>query len=167
MYYDPLVAEHLMWMKKASGFKNVHGANWDRRFIESPGSSADNTGTNPHLKSCKYTGHGIVLRAGVGTADEVSIHLNQIDRGPNYRWGWSGEGSCGSLYFYADKKVFTAHEHESTGDRECDDTDGYTTFGYMKNGSFRSIGKNVLEKPLYDFKVAQFAEIASKLPFFI
>ena len=162
MYYDPLAAEHLMWMKKNPGHSAAHGANWNRRFIESPGSAADNSGTNPHLKSCKYTGHGIVLRAGVGTADEVSIHLNQIDRGPNYRWGWSGEGSCGSLYFYADQKVFTAHEHESTGDRECDDTDGYTTFGYMKNGSFRSNGKNVLEKPLYDFKTAQFAEIVPR-----
>lgn len=32
----------------------------------------------------------------------------------------------------------------------------------MKNGSFRSIGKNELEKPLYDFKAAQFTEIVSR-----
>ena len=50
-------------------------------------SSADNSGTNPHLRSRKYTGYGIVLRSAVDTPAEVSIHLQQIDQGPNYRWG--------------------------------------------------------------------------------
>ena len=163
-YFDPLVAEHLLWLKRPllDHAGKEHEANWNRLFRNYMGDLADNPGTDPHLKSCKYTGHGIVLRAGVGTDDELSIHLNQVDRGPNYRWGWSGENGSGSLYFFAAGKTYTGHDYEALGDRECDDTDGYTTFGYMKDGQFKSIGMNVLEKPLYDFEGAQYCEIVPR-----
>jgi len=51
----------------------------------------DNKGTNPHLQAAKYTGYGITLRAAVDTPQELSIHLVQIDDGPNYRWGIASE----------------------------------------------------------------------------
>lgn len=164
-HVDPLVSEHLLWAAgQGNARKNVP--------FESPGTDPwleqlrqrfpDNSGTNPHLKSVKYTGHGVVLRSGVDTPDELSIHLNQVDRGPNYRWGVNGENSSGSLYYFAGGRLWTGHERESSGDRALDATDGLTTFGVLKDGSYRSIGMNVLEKPLYDLGVAQFTEITSR-----
>ena len=62
---------------------------------------SEDSGTPPLLESTKINGYGIILRAAVGTEDELSIHLGQIDNGPNYRWGIVGEGGCGTIYFYA------------------------------------------------------------------
>ena len=107
-------------------------------------------GTNPHLRSTKYTGHGIVLRAGVDTDEELSIHLNQVDKGPNYRWGHQGQGNSGGLYFYAKGKIYTGHENEVVGDHVQNNLDGITNFGVMKNGAFCNIGMNELVAPLYD-----------------
>jgi len=163
--YEPLTAEHIFWASGGVAGEEVgkgglrSNSDWDtwRR-----GHYHKNSGTNPHLKSCKYTGHGIVLRAGVDTPEELSIHLGQIDRGPNYRWGLCGEGAAGSIYFFANGKPYTGHEHQSVGDRATQATDGVTTFGVMKGKSYKSIGMNVLEKPLYDFGIAQFAEVVSR-----
>ena len=66
---------------------------WDDIMYRAP----ENRGTNPHLRSRKHTGYGIVLRAAVDTPQELSVHLQQIDSGPNYRWGWAAEGGCGVL----------------------------------------------------------------------
>ncbi len=159
-YYDPLLAEYMMWAGIGEDFEESKGhADWTSLMLE---KYPLNNGTNPHLKSCKYTGHGIVLRAGVDTPRELSIHLDQVDRGPNYRWGNGGEGASGSIYFFANGKPYSAHERESSGDRNLDATDGVTTFGVMKDHTYRSIGFNVLEKPLYDLGVAQFAEVTSR-----
>ena len=122
----------------------------------------DNRGTNPHLRSAKFTGYGVVLRAGVDTPDELSIHLQQIDEGSNYRWGRSGEGGCGILYFYAGGKSYSYTGPEDVGDRDDQDTDFCTTFGIYKNGQFRSIGMNELSHPLYDLGTGQFAEIVPR-----
>src|SRR5271154_2051226 len=81
-----------------------------------------NNGTEPLLRTCKYTGQGVILRAGVDTPDELSIHLDQIDAGPNYRWGDMGQGSCGSLFFYAAGQVWTGTERENTGDHYNEET---------------------------------------------
>ena len=121
-----------------------------------------NTGTNPHLQSAKYTGHGIILRAGVDTPDEVSVHLDQIDQGPNYRWGDNGEGSSGVLYFYANGQPWTGHERENTGDHSNDDATGNTNFAVLHDHAWRSIGENVLDRPLYDLGLVQFGEIDAR-----
>ena len=159
-YYEPLLAEYMMWAGVSGRFEQGREhADWISLMQE---RYPQNNGTNPHLKSCKYTGNGIVLRSGVDTPQELSIHLEQVDRGPNYRWGNGGEGASGSIYFFAEGKPLSGHERESSGDRNLDATDGVTTFGVMKDHTYRSIGFNVLEKPLYDMGVAQFAELTSR-----
>ena len=159
--YAPLAAEHAMWASRPT----------DPNAEEAPGRKGppdimyltpDNRGTNPHLRSAKFTGYGVVLRAGVDTPDELSIHLQQIDEGPNYRWGRCGEGGCGVLYFYAGGKSYSYTGPEDVGDRDDQDTDFCTTFGIYKNGQFRSIGMNVLARPLYDLGTGQFAEIVPR-----
>lgn len=163
--YQPLLAEHILWAAHQGKARDnaAFESHTDDPWVEKMQAKyPENTGTNPHLKSVKYTGHGIVLRAGVDTPGELSIHLDQVDRGPNYRWGVGGENASGSLYFFANGRPYNGHERESSGDRALEATDGVTTFGVMKNQTYRSIGMNVLEKPLYDLGVAQFAEITSR-----
>ena len=94
--------------------------------------------------------HGIwiTLRAAVDTAEEMSIHLQQIDEGPNYRWGVAGEGGNGVLYYYANGKSYSHNGREDVGDRAAHDTDFCSNFAVWKNGQFRSVGRNVLERPL-------------------
>ena len=90
------------------------------------------------------------------------IHLQQIDQGPNYRWGWAGEGGCGVLYFFAAGKAYSFNGSEDVGDRRDQDTDFCTNFGVYKDGEFRSIGQNVLSRPFYDLGAGQFAEIVPR-----
>lgn len=160
-HYDPLVAENLRWLG-AMG-EDVEEKNNDTKWVEvhKKTHQTKDTGTNPHLQSCKYTGHGMVLRAGVDSDEELSIHLNQVDKGPNYRWGHQGQGNAGGIYFYTKDKVYTGHENEAAGDHTQNNTDGVTNFGVMKNGTFRNIGMNELTAPLYDLGIAQMAEVRS------
>lgn len=160
-HYDPLVAENLRWLG-AMG-EDVEEKNNDTKWVEVHKNTHQikDTGTNPHLRSCKYTGHGIVLRAGVDSDEELSIHLNQVDKGPNYRWGHQGQGNAGGIYFYTKDKVYTGHENEAAGDHTQNNTDGVTNFGVMKNGTFRNIGMNECIAPLYDLDIAQMAEVRS------
>ena len=159
--YAPLAAEHAMWAARPSDGDSESSANakspWDVMY-----PAADNRGTNPHLRSTKFTGYGIVLRAGVDTSEEVSIHLQQIDEGPNYRWGRSGEGGCGLLYFYAGGKSYSYTGPEDVGDRDDQDTDFCTSFGVYKEGRFRSIGMNGLVRPMYDLGTGQYAELVPR-----
>ena len=157
--FAPLAAEHAMWASRPT----------DQDAETAPGSEPpwddimyavqENHGTNPHLRSCKHTGYGVTLRAAVGTTDELSIHLQQIDQGPNYRWGWAGEGGCGLIYFYAAGKSYSFNASEDVGDRRDQDTDFCTNFGVFHKGVFRSIGENVLSRPFYNLGTGQFAEI--------
>jgi hypothetical protein len=124
--------------------------------------SQDNVGTNPHLRSRKYTGYGIVLRSAVDRPEELSIHLQQIDQGPNYRWGVAGEGGCGVIYFFAAGKAYSYNGAEDVGDRDDQDTDFCSNFAVFKNGEFRSIGENVLSRPFFDLGAGQFAEIVPR-----
>jgi hypothetical protein len=159
--YAPLAAEHAMWAARPKNQDMEAGANskepWDLMY-----QGPENRGTNPHLRSRKFTGYGIVLRSAVDTRDELSIHLQQIDEGPNYRWGRAGEGGCGVLYFYAAGKAYSYTGPEDVGDRDDQDTDFCTTFGVYKNGEFRSIGMNVLSRPTYDLGPGQFTEIVPR-----
>ena len=160
--YAPLAAEHAMWVSRPTDQDAETSPGnpppWDDIMYRVP----DNRGTNPHLRSRKHTGYGIVLRAAVDTSKELSIHLQQIDEGPNYRWGWAAEGGCGVLYFFAAGKAYSFNGSEDVGDRRDQDTDFCTTFGIYKDEHFRSIGQNVLSRPLYNLACGQFAEIVPR-----
>jgi len=160
--YDPLAAEHLLWAYAQR--TSTEQGEGDDLYWRNPvlNELKHNTGTNPHLRSSKYTGHGIILRSGVDTPDELSIHLDQTDQGPNYRWGDNGEGSSGVLYFFANGQPWTGHERENTGDHSNDDDTGTTTFAVLHDHAWRSIGENVLDRPLYDLGSVQFGEIAAR-----
>jgi hypothetical protein len=147
--YSPLIAEHLMWAARPTDPEMESTADMADPYkimFDQP----DNRGTNPHLRTAKYTGFGITMRAAVDTPRELSIHLVQIEDGPNYRWGTPSEGSCGLLYFFANGKGYSHNAIEDDGDRIDQDTDFVTNFGVWKNKTFRSIGQNVLCKPFYD-----------------
>lgn len=158
--YDPMTAEAMMYLESKNWLENPNSTNWGNLFITP--KVANNHGTDPELESSKYTGYGINLRHGVGTDKEVYLYLSQVDSGPNYRWGISGHGSTGTLYYVAGNKIWTGHETEDTGDHGANDIDGHTGFGVMKNQMFRSIGQNVLEAPLFDLDVAQKATLTSQ-----
>jgi hypothetical protein len=160
-HYAPLTAEHLLWAARPDDqdVETFRGRpdSWEVMY-----QLPDNRGTNPHLRSSKYTGFGITLRTAVGTPKEISVHLQQIDDGPNYRWGVPGEGGCGLLYFFAGGKGYSHNGVEDEGDRFAQDTDFGTNFGVWKEGRFRSIGQNVLSRPLYDLDTTQFAELVPR-----
>ncbi len=160
--YRPLLAEHLMWSARPTDDDAEHRNDEPDAWSILYDGREDNRGTNPHLRSSKYTGYGVVLRAGVDTPGELSLHLQQIDSGPNYRWGIAGEGGNGVLYLYAGGTSYSHNGREDVGDRHVHDTDFCTNFGVWKNGSFRSVGRNVLDRPMYDLGVAQFAEIVPR-----
>ncbi|MDR3752886.1 MAG: hypothetical protein P4K93_08470 [Terracidiphilus sp.] len=159
--YAPLVAEHAMWAARPTNQDMETQLNqpnaWDAMY-----RTPDNPGTKPQLRTRKFTGYGIVLRSAIDTPDELSIHLQQIDQGPNYRWGVADEGGCGAIYFFAAGKAYSFNGSEDVGDRADQDTDFCTSFGVFKNGEFRSIGMNVLSQPLYDLGTGQFAELRSR-----
>jgi len=159
--YAPLAAEYAMWASRPTDQEAETALDapnaWEKMY-----DGYDNTGTDPHLRSAKFTGFGVVLRAAVGTPEEVSIHLQQIDESPNYRWGRAGEGGCGVLYFFAAGKAYSHNGPEDAGDRIDQDTDFCTTFGVYKAGRFRAVGMNGLSRPLYDLGVGQFAEIVPR-----
>jgi hypothetical protein len=159
--FDPLTAEHMMW----AAHPNDQDFELSRNAKDPFGPAydiADNRGTDPHLASAKYTGYGITLRSAVGTRNEVSVHLQQIDDGPNYRWGLAGEGGTGMLYYFAGGKSYSFNGTEDVGDRAAQDTDFCTNFGVWKDGTFHSLGRNNLTRPMDDLGVAQFAELLAR-----
>lgn len=165
--YAPLLSEHISFVSHPSDVEEeVLDRHSDPFAIMYPETGYD-PGTPPDFRSIKFTGYGIILRAGVGTPEELSVHLQQIDRGPNYRWGLAADGGCGNIYFYAAGKSFSHNGKEDSGDRRVQDTDLVTNFGVFKEGKFKSIGTNVLDKPMYDLGIGQFAEItpSSKNPY--
>jgi hypothetical protein len=154
--YDPLLGENLRYVS--------HPGHRDQNYnfeIMYPDDDNTDPGTPPDLKSAKYTGYGSVLRAAVGTENELSVHLSQIDEGHNYRWGNVARGGTGTIYFYAGGKSYSHNTSHDGGDGRVQDTDRITNFGVFKDGSFKAIGQNVLTSPLYDLEVGQFTEILS------
>lgn len=159
-HYDPLLGEHLRYVAKPTDDDQESFYSQKEAFqqVLYPARQYDR-GTPPDFKSIKLTGYGTILRAGVNTPDEVSIHLSQIDEGPNYRWGVPAQGGTGSIYFYAAGKSYSHNGREDVGDRKVQDTDMMTNFGVFKDGMFRAIGMNGLSRPLYNLGVGQFTEI--------
>lgn len=159
MDYDPLLAEQLLAVcpADASGFESADHCDVWRIMLE--GEAQSNSGTPPQLKSTKFTGYGHVLRSAVGTSGEMSVHLQQIDEGPNYRWGRSGDGGNGILYYYADGKRYSYNRPEDVGDDNMGTGEGSTTFAVLDGHEYRGIGRNELTGPLHDFGYAQFAEL--------
>ena len=165
-YYDPLLAEHLFWATTAndkpfeghpehkSAWADVLKTRW-----------ANNNGTNPHLVSAKYTGYGFILRSKFNTPDEMFVNLQQIDEGPNYRWGRAAQGGNGVIYYFAGGKRYSFNGNEDVGDGPFGDVERITNFGIKKRpgyraiGPYRSVGRNDLSEPLYDFGIAQLATV--------
>jgi hypothetical protein len=159
--YAPLLGENIRYVSSPEDDEQETPDREKYHFnIMYPTKDYD-TGTPPDLKSVKMTGYGIVLRAAVGTKDELSIHLQQIDRGPNYRWGTAADGGSGNIYFYAAGKSYSHNGKEDSGDRKIQDTDMVTNFGIFKDNSFKSVGMNELVRPMYDLSIGQFAELVS------
>lgn len=158
--YTPLLAENIRYVTSPLDEDFEMVSKKDPFAFMNPKKDFD-TGTPPDYKSVKFTGYGIVLRAAVGTKDELSIHLCRIDRGPNYRWGTPAQGGCGNIYFYAAGKSYSHNGKNDSGDRRSQDTDLITNFGAYKNGYFKSVGMNELKRPLYDLTQGQFAELTA------
>ena len=157
--YDPLLSENISFISHPyDKEEEVLDKSTDPFGLMYPDKEVD-PGTPPDFKSAKFTGYGIVLRAAVGTKEELSIHLQQIDAGPNYRWGVAADGGCGNIYYYAGGKSYSHNGKEDSGDRRVQDTDLITNFGVFKDGQFKSIGSNVLSSPMFDFGTGQFAEL--------
>ena len=155
--YEPLLAERLLAVcpVDSAGFESRKPGDIWRLMLA--GETATNTGTPPQLQSAKYTGYGFVLRSGVGTGGEMSVHLQQIDDGPNYRWGRSGDGGNGVIYYYADGKRYSYNRAEDVGDDNMGTGEGSSTFGVLDGHEYKSIGRHELTAPLHDFDFAQFA----------
>ncbi|MFE4330733.1 hypothetical protein ACFRQM_15165 [Streptomyces sp. NPDC056831] len=158
--YRPLVAEHLLWGSDE----------FAHRLDSRPGApdpwrvtmrSAGDLGTNPRLRSSKYTGYGVTLRADVDRPGEVAVFLQQVDRGPNYRWGIADDNGSGHIYYYAAGHSYSGHGPEDAGDRRAPDATFVTSCAVWRNGAYRSIGQNTLDRPLHDLGGAQYAEIVS------
>ncbi len=116
-------------------------------------------GTRPEFKSMAFTGFGIMLRNGVYTPQEISVFLQQIDEGPNYRWGTVAAGGNGNIYYYAEGKAYSHNGLEDAGDRRINDCDVGCNFGVWKNGTYRSIGRNIITGPCHFLGTFQYASI--------
>lgn len=159
--YAPLLSENIRYISRPEDQDaEIYSRETNSFKLMYPLDSED-SGTPPLLESTKINGYGIILRAAVGTEDELSIHLGQIDNGPNYRWGIVGEGGCGTIYFYANGKSYSNNDKEDIGDRRLQDTDMSTGFGVFKDGRFKAIGRNELSRPMYNLGIGQFAEITA------
>jgi hypothetical protein len=166
VYYDPLLAEHLFAVTTADDHafesQKEKAKLWDDVL---KGEWANNKGTMPQLHSAKYTGYGFVLRHDFGSTKEMYVHLQQIDNGPNYRWGRAAGGGNGVIYYTAAGKRYSFNGVEDVGDGPFGDVERCTNFGvkktagYRELGPYRSVGRNDLTAPLYDFGFAQFATL--------
>lgn len=158
-YYDPLASEYLSYnFRRPADFAGV---------LESAGISgrsyAPHTenlgGTPPALGSRKFTGFGYVLRSRPNTDDEMCVILQQIDEGPNYRWGRAADGGCGELYYLAGHKSYTDHAPEAVGDENTGDVQACTNFGVLVGHEYKSVGRSELTEPLMDFGFVQYARV--------
>lgn len=164
-YYDPLLAEHIFWETHPDDGSFEARKSADTWAVASKDKRPYEKGTNPRLQSAKYTGYGYILRRNYGVSGEMYVNLQQIDDGPNYRWGRAGKGGNGIIYYYADGKRYSHNGTEDVGDGPFGDTERCTNFGVKKEGvyrgigEYRSVGRNDLSEPLFDFGFAQFATV--------
>lgn len=157
---EPLLAEYLFRVSPASarGYAERE-PNTDIWRAADVAPHDGNTGTRPPLRSEAYTGYGFVLRSAVGESLEASVHLQQIDEGPNYRWGRAGQGGCGVITYFADGKRLSFNRKEDVGDDNMGDVQACSNFGVLYGHEFRSIGRGELTEPLLDLGFAQFARV--------
>ena len=159
--YAPLTAESLYSLSRAQDCeaeKSTHSA-WHERLFA---ADAHKCGTRPPLRSCAFTGCGIILRAAVDTPRECSVHLQQIDGGPNYRWGAAAMGGSGALYYFASGKAYSHNGSEEMGDHCRSDCDSGCIFGVWKGHQYRAIGPNVLQNGAWDLGGFQLAQIEAE-----
>ncbi|MGG1555176.1 hypothetical protein [Paenibacillus ferrarius] len=157
---EPLLAEHLLHVSPADAriyAERVPNTDIWRGADDAPFDS--NTGTRPPLRSAAYTGYGFILRADVGATAEASVHLQQIDEGPNYRWGRAGQGGCGVITYFANGKRLSFNRKEDVGDDNMGDVQACCNFGVLYGHEFRSVGRSELTEPLLDLGFAQFARV--------
>lgn len=157
--FDPLLAEYWRHESSPETRENEERTVGTSLYRSLAGRTyADQAGTRPPLRSVKYTGFGYVLRANTHTPEEISVHLLQIDEGPNYRWGRAGQGGCGNLWYYARGKRYSAQRPEDVGDWDKGDVQSCSNFGVLIGHEYHSVGRNEVSEPLYDFDFAQFAQ---------
>ncbi|THF84579.1 fibronectin type III domain-containing protein [Cohnella fermenti] len=157
---EPLLAEYLLRASPADarGYAERE-PNTDIWRAADPAPHDGNTGTLPPLRTAAYTGYGFVLRSAVGERAEASVHLQQIDEGPNYRWGRAGRGGCGVITYFADGKRLSFNRKEDVGDDNMGDVQACCNFGVLYGHEFRSVGRRELTEPLLDLGFAQFARV--------
>ena len=158
--YAPLTAENLRYI---SHYDDLEAEEQSRSKLFKALSEREkrDVGTHPEFRSCAFTGYGVVLRSAVETENEVSVHLQQIDGGPNYRWGTVGIGGNGAIYYYAAGKAYSHNGTEEIGDGIFNDCDAGCMFGVWKGFKYCSIGPNVMTNGYYDMGAFQFAKIDS------
>lgn len=157
--YEPLLAEYLR-----HNFRNREDY---EAVISSSGIYGETyrrwakygEGTSPKLETCKFTGLGFMLRDRAGTDGEMAVFLQQIDEGPNYRWGRAAQGGCGELYYYAARRNYTDHAPEDVGDENRGDVQSCTNFGVLVGHEYKSVGRNELTEPLMDLGFAKYARV--------
>jgi len=114
-----------------------------------------NSETELSLKSEKFTGYGCVLRNGFGTKEEISVHIQQLDRGPNYRWGCFRNTGNGSIYYCAENKRYSFNSPEGIGDLNGSAVQDTCGFGVLDEYTYRNIGYNELKEPLINLGFIQ------------
>lgn len=157
--YEPLYSEYLLHNFRSQNnidrvleISNIYGDTYRDNIV-------NNGGTIPELKSRKYTGFGYILRDHVNTDHEMQVILQQIDEGPNYRWGRAAQGGCGSIYYYANRHRYTDLAPEDVGDENRGDVQSCTNFGVLVGHEFKCVGKNDLTEPLMDFGFVKYARL--------
>lgn len=103
------------------------------------------------LNSVKFTGYGCIFREAVGTPDEISLHIQQLDKGPNYRWGTFENTGNGGIFYYAAGKRYSFVAPEDTGDRNLGAEEGSCNFTVLCGHTYRNIGFHDLTEPMYAF----------------
>jgi hypothetical protein len=119
-------------------------------------------GTRPEFRTTAFTGFGVMLRGGVYTPEEISVFVQQIDEGPNYRWGTPGFGGNGNIYYYAGGKAYSHNGKEDAGDRKINDCEVGCNFGVWKDNRYVSIGPNVLTNAFHALGTFQYTAIESE-----
>lgn len=159
-YYEPLLSEYILHnYRDQANFDGLFEklAHWKHDSYQ--GRTKNDGGTPPDLYSCKYTGLGYMMRHAANTDDEMLLFLQQLDEGPNYRWGRAARGGCGELYYYANRKKYTDHSPEDVGDENKGDVQACTNFGVLVEHEYKSVGRNELTEPLMNFDFIQYARV--------
>lgn len=159
-YYEPLLSEYILYnYRRQEDFDGVFTKISTWKHDSYHVRAKNEGGTPPDLYSCKYTGLGYMMRNAVNTDEEMLVFLQQLDEGPNYRWGRAAQGGCGELYYYANRRKYTDHSPEDVGDENKGDVQACTNFGVLIDHEYKSVGRNELTEPLMDFDFIQYARV--------